>query len=380
MYSLREGLRQTGTSSTRNLQAVLGSSNSSLRELLQIAAIHHHYLESGGRNGPFGFPTSDVTFSGRSATRDYRGGQLQVRDADGSVGTVTQAISSTTIRVVFVGFKCVRESDSDELSPHDEPYFVIAASILGGFPVVRKFQFEGIDTDDEVVQLEDLLVGVPPNPLTIKVMAYEFDHGKPDETAKNIQDKFVELAKEGEKIAGASGADSASGAGIGPAAGAATLAGIVAGPFGALAAAGIVFLLGLDDDFVGQNATGAFQIPERIVTTPPDLGELQGNPFNAKVVIDGDSEGAYELYFAIHVLFDPGPSANMTEVLGQLLRGDLWDWAEKVWDANRCRHSPSVDDCLAQRKDMDVLMFGHAGSARPRMHCRSLIPTMNSLR
>jgi hypothetical protein len=307
MYSLSGGLKQTGTSSARGLRAALGSPSSSVIQLLQTAIIHQHYLESDGRRGPFGFPTSDVSFSDRSATRDYRGGSLRVKDADGPTGTIVQAISSTTLRVTFLGFKCVSESSSDQLSSSDEPYFAITAQVLGGFPMVKKFgPFEGTDSGDEVVVGEVLLDGVPPNPLAIKVMAYEHDLGDPDETAKKIQDKALELAKEGEKLAGASGADSASGAGIGPAAGAATLSGIIAGPFGALAAAGIVSALGLGDDFVGQNATLAFQRPEN-VTTPPDQGTFQGNPFNAKIEIDGGDEGHYELFFALLVLFDPGP-------------------------------------------------------------------------
>jgi hypothetical protein len=302
MYSLRAGLKATGTTSARGLRAALGSPSLSLLQLLQTAALHQHYVESGGRSGPFGFPNADVSFSGRFATREYRGGNLQVRDADGPIGTIVQPLTKVTLRVTFLGFRCVSESSHDQVSPHDEPYFVIAAQVLSNLPLVKKFgRFEGIDSGDEVVVGDVILDDVAPNPLAIKVMAYENDDGDPDETAKKIQDKVVELAKEGEKLAGASGADSASGAGIGPTAGAATLSGIVAGPFGALAAAGIVSLLGLGDDFVGQNATLAFQRPEN-VTTPPDLGTFQGNPFNAKVDIDGGDEGHYELFFSIFVL------------------------------------------------------------------------------
>lgn len=301
MYSLLAGLKQTGTSSALGLKSALGSQSSSVIELIQTALIHQHYTDSGGRRGPLGLPTSDLLFGGTSAIREYRGGGLQVREnpVDGPTGTIVQAFTTTTLSVRFLGFRCVEESKSDELTDSDEPYFVIAVDTLAGAPIVKKFgPFEGTNTGDEIGVGDLVVVGVAPNPLAIKVVAYEHDHGDPDETAKKLQEKFVELAKEGEKLA--SGADSASGAGVGPAAGAGTLAGIAAGPFGALIAVGIVSVLDLGDDFIGQDVALAFQRAEQ-VTDPPSQGTFRGNPFNAHVDIDGGDEGHYELFFDVHL-------------------------------------------------------------------------------
>ena len=60
MLSLRTALEQTGTQSMRELQRALSANSSSLRRLILTSHLHHHYLSSGGRQGPLGFPVSDV--------------------------------------------------------------------------------------------------------------------------------------------------------------------------------------------------------------------------------------------------------------------------------------------------------------------------------
>ena len=295
MLSLRTALEQTGTQSMRELQRALSSNSSSLRRLILTSHLHHHYLSSGGRQGPLGFPVSDVQFTGIGAMRQYRGGNVQAVD-DGPLGVTTQALRTRTGSVRFLGFKCL--DTSNELSATDEPYFVATVDVGNGSPIVKKFgPFENVDPGDEFGVGDVIASGITPNPLSIKVMAYENDQGDPDETAKKIQELMVELSKEAGSIA--SGADAADGPGIGPSAAAGTIGAIAGGPLGALAAAGVVSALGLGDDFVGQDVALAF-IDRKDTGTPPERGKFREASFNASLDIDGgDAEGHYELFFDI---------------------------------------------------------------------------------
>jgi hypothetical protein len=293
MLTLRSTLQQTQTSSIRGLRAVLSSTRSSARQLIQINLLHQHYIGLKGRNGPLGFPDSNVEFAGELGSRKYRGGEVSILHEKVKMGDRLEA------NIRFLGFKCIRESDSDGLSPHDEPYFVITVDTGNGTPTVKKFgPFEGIDTGDEVGVEELLIQSVAPNPLAVRVMAYENDDGDPDKTAKNIQDEAIKISQEVAKLASA--ADAADGAGAGPTAGGATIGGIIGGPLGALAAAGVVALLGLGDDFVGQDAAVLF-VHSDDVGNPEVQGQFRGADFNKKISVDGDSEGAYDLFFDVRV-------------------------------------------------------------------------------
>jgi hypothetical protein len=296
MLSLRRALRDTNTSSVRALRTSLAPERSSLRELLQTNLIHRHYLAVGGRLGPLGFPITGVEPAGPTATRDYRGGNIKVLDN----GTTT-AFRTREASIRFLGFRCIDESN--ELSSSDEPYFVITVDRGDGSPVTKKFgPFENTDAGEQIGVGELLIQGASPNPMAIRVAAYENDEGDPDETAQKLQEKMVEISNQVASIASASGADAADGPGVGVGATAAGVGGVLGGPLGALAAAGIVAALGLGDDFVGQAALVQFARPEQ-AKTPDSQGDFAGSPFNAKITISGgDAEGAYELFFDVHVI------------------------------------------------------------------------------
>ncbi len=59
--------------------SIVGAGSGNGFRLRMRDRIHQHYMDSGGHAGPFGFPTSDVQYSGRTATRDYRGGVWKPR-------------------------------------------------------------------------------------------------------------------------------------------------------------------------------------------------------------------------------------------------------------------------------------------------------------
>ena len=198
---------------------------------------------------------------------------------------------------------------SDEWSDTDESYFVITVDQGNGRPVTKKFgPYDNVDTGTQrsvaefVITKDDL---IPPNPTALRVSVFENDEGDPEETAEAIQQKMVEISNEVSSLAGAaagaSGADAASGPGVGIGATASTVSGVLAGPIGALAAAGIVAGLGLGDDYVGEGAILAFNRPE-LATTPEPQGNFNGAPFNAKIEIRGGDEGSFDVFFDVLVV------------------------------------------------------------------------------
>jgi hypothetical protein len=269
---------------------------------LAIQKIHEEYLRTGGFAGPLGFPMTEVKLNrfDNTATRFYRGGRVEAKLADGPIGVVTQAIVTHKAVVTLLGIRCVRESDHDQLSPTDEPYFVVAIENFDGMPKVQKLgPFENTETGREIGSGATWTVdNLTPNPMSIRVQAYEHDHGDPDKTARNLQEQFVELAREAQSIAGASGADAADGAGIGPTT-AAGVVGALAGPLGTLLAVGIVQALGLGDDYIGQGSRTLFARPELVGTEPGRLGSFQGQDYNVMIDINGGGEGHYQLFFFV---------------------------------------------------------------------------------
>src|SRR5689334_13617925 len=115
MLSVLASLKQTQTKSVLGLRSALSSQRASVTELLKTNLIHQHYLSRGGRYGRLGFPISDVQFLGTKAIRQYRGGEIQV------LGNRAHDLPKLEVSVRFLGFRCVKESTSDQASPHDEP-------------------------------------------------------------------------------------------------------------------------------------------------------------------------------------------------------------------------------------------------------------------
>lgn len=301
MLSLSLGLTQTGTRSVRGMRQKLSSRSTSVRRLLQTHLIHQHYLASGGPHGAFGYPNSDVQFRVGEAMREYRGGDIHL------LGTGFHDLPRLSVSIRFVGFKCVRESSWDQASPSDEPYFVITIDSGSGSPTVRKFgPFENVDTNTEMGFGDLLIDNVAPNPMSIRVIAYENDHGDPDKTAKNIQDTVVMLSQQAGAAAAGAGAEAADGPGVGPAALAAGVGGVAAGPLGALLAAGIVSTLGLGDDFINQTAFMLFE-HSNDVGSPSKLGQVQHMDYNRNANVNGGDQGEYDLYFQILVKEIPPP-------------------------------------------------------------------------
>jgi len=70
---------------------------------------------------------------------------------DGPLGVVTQGLATRTVRITFLGFKCIGESTSNGGSDTDEPYFVVSVDTANGLPRTEKFgPYENIETGSEV--------------------------------------------------------------------------------------------------------------------------------------------------------------------------------------------------------------------------------------
>ena len=87
--------------------------------------------------------------------------------------------------------------------------------------------------------------------------------------------------------------------------------GALSGAWGSLIALGVVAILGLGDDFIGQNAQTLF-VEGFEPETPETIAHLSGTPYNVNISVNSDNDGRYDLYFFVRVdkiphIFTPNP-------------------------------------------------------------------------
>jgi len=160
--------------------------------------------------------------------------------------------------------------------------------------------FENVDNGTEIGVGSIVLANVAPNPTAILAVAFENDEGDPDQTLGKIREKAAQGVQQLQSVIASSAASSPDGPGISPAEAASSVAGMITGPFKELLPAGVVSLLGLDDDYIGQDVALVLQRPEEVGTKPP-IGEFRGKPFNEKIEIGVGDEGSYALFFDVFV-------------------------------------------------------------------------------
>lgn len=287
MVSLRALLAERGLTSLDGLRRSLGTPQRELARIAQVSGIHRTFENIKGVAGPLGFPSNGVQFDqDGGAMRRYRGGFIEM--ARLSAGA--SAFKTTTFNVTFRGFKCVYESDVDQSSPHDEPYFVVAVvttgasgtTLLGG-----SAGYEGVDSG--TVRSESTLIasGMIPMISAINAFAYEHDSGSPEAVKESVASQAVEAAANAAKsLVSEIPADWTFGSDLG---------GIVM-----VVAQALTFtLLDLDDDQIGQAGKGLF---EQSGEPPPIEGNFEGNDYNVKLTISGGDEGKYILYFFVQLI------------------------------------------------------------------------------
>ncbi|MBF2027933.1 MAG: hypothetical protein IGS48_14410 [Oscillatoriales cyanobacterium C42_A2020_001] len=292
---LAKTLSDLGTNSVRELFNRTGSSEQSVFKQAQIAAIGSFYLKTGGIKGPLGLPVSNVKFTGQTAVRRFAGGQIAYQASD------PKGEKQLAVRINYLGFRCLKESNWDQSTGSDEPYFLIGAVATNGSKVVRR-AYSSINTNSVRTEVTDIAtVGISGNrdnftpPIVLGVAAMEHDLGSKDEAEKKVRKVLEEAEEKVDKLAQA----------VGP------FLGIPVGNhvmpdwmrdiyIGWLPEWGVA-LLGLGDDEIGQNSKLLFDYNPEITQwqAPAIIGKHGDNDYNFVLPVDGGKEGKYELFFLI---------------------------------------------------------------------------------
>lgn len=257
-------------------------------------AILSHYLRVGGPTGPIGVPMGDVSPIPGGFMRPHSAGHIELLDADiGPQGFHTKEAS-----VRFVGFRCHQQSEGGP----DEPYFIIGVQgFREGADTLRTFGpfegSEGVQTGDNRV-LEQQLTTTASPPFAIHVTAMENDSGTPGEASaaleKGMKDGTAKLT------AALAPLDPATVFAVGGAVQA--FLGILGGPL----ADGFSSLLGMGDDFIGQNNMSFFDYDRsknEWLTPSPKTAPDFHTPFNVEIVLDNGEGGRYSAFFQV-TMFD----------------------------------------------------------------------------
>jgi hypothetical protein len=255
------------------------------------------YLNSGAHQGLLGFPISNVQFDAQKAEQRFAGGKIEF------LSVTPKGIATTSVRVCFVGFHCDRESDHDQLSDTDEPYFIIGVAGSNRSNTIRFGPYENIETGTdqfEATMLADPLsqnnpiIIVPP--IVIGVVAIEHDAGTPEEAEEKVRNIIKAIEEKFDQAA-------ATFFGIGteenhvlPEWARDILIGWVP--------EGIAAVFGLGDDHIGSVPLVMFDFNPGLEkwTTPPGIGLHGQNPYNTEILVDGGSEGIYKLRFQVEIV------------------------------------------------------------------------------
>ncbi|WP_448570533.1 hypothetical protein [Trichothermofontia sp.] len=298
MASIREFATQVGSGnppvSVRSLVTQFGTN--SLRDAIAAHKIRELYLNSGAHRGLLGFPLSNVQFSANKVEQRFAGGKIEF------LNTTPKGVATTSVRIRFVGFHCDRESDHDQGSPTDEPYFIIGVAGSNRSNTIRFGPYKNVETGTdrfEAAMLADPtsqsspIVIVPP--IVIGVVAIEHDAGTPEEAEEKVRNIIKEIEEKFDQVAAAFGAVTA-GSHVLPEWARDILIGWVP--------EGIAAIFGLGDDHIGSVPLVMFDFNPGLEkwTTPPRIGLHGQNPYNTEISVDGGSEGAYKLRFQVEIV------------------------------------------------------------------------------
>lgn len=281
-------LKDLGTTSVRELFRSTGSPERSVFKQAQIAAIDSLYRENGGFRGPFGFPLDEAEFTGQTAERYYSGGRIRFLSDN------PQGEEMTVVRVRFVGFHCISESDSDQLSGSDEPYFIIGVASAGRSNTQRFGPYGDIDSgtvrfDATYVASEDHRITPP---IVLGVVAMEHDEGTPEEAEAKVREMIEGLEEKFDQVVGAF-----SGVSTGDHVMPEWARDIYIG----WAPEAIAAVFGLGDDEVGRTPMVLFDNKSELKEwrAPAVIGNHGPNEYNVVLNVDGGDEGKYDLFFKV---------------------------------------------------------------------------------
>lgn len=291
----REGFQPQSVLSVRQMLSYLSlAPSSSVRGLIASDLIGQRYELDGRSAGPIGFPMGKVRLTDFGAVQPFSGGLMEVRH------NKAEPVITYRAEVRFLGFRCDEESDWDQSTSSDEPYFVI--SITGhNSTTTRLFgQYEDVDggesrftTADETMLVTDVQL-----PFVISVVANEWDEGTPSEAAAKVKSVCEDAINITQGVALALGQAQVAAATVILDTLFNSIGGVVSGAAGAV--------LGLGDDFVGSanQSYGDWNDGLEEWTTRPRYIEdpsFSESPYNLKIPVGDDEEGKYTLYFNVNI-------------------------------------------------------------------------------
>lgn len=290
---VREGFPSAGVVSVRELLSHFSlNPKLSIRALAASDLIGERYNQDGRAAGPLGIPMSAVRLTSTGAMQSFSGAIVELRNEK-----VDPVVSFQT-EVRFLGFRCTEESNSDELTSSDEPYFIIAITSIQTNSTHLFGPYDNVDSGESRFTSagEDVIATVIQPPFTISVIAKEFDHGNAEEASAKVKKAGEDAIKATQSIAMLFGQAQV--------AVVAVMIGTVFTSIGGFISDAVSSVLGFEDDFIGSSniRVGDWNDGEDKWRTAPRIIEenpFSSSPYNIIINIGDDNEGKYILYFNI---------------------------------------------------------------------------------
>ncbi|MBK9941004.1 MAG: hypothetical protein IPP13_05200 [Kouleothrix sp.] len=286
-------LKDLGTQSVRALAHSTGSPEQSVAKQAQIAAIRSLYRQAGAYRSGLGFPLSEVRFLNNAGEQRFAGGHIQFLDL------APKAMQTTAIRVRYVGFHCSQESAHDQVSAHDEPYFIIGIAGSNGSNTIRVGPYEEVDSGTdrfEAILLADPFegLGITP-PIVLAAVGLEHDYGTPEEAEAKVRDAIKAMEQKLEQALAAF---------LGTPVDNHVLPEWARDILIGWAPEAAAAILGLGDDQIGKVAKVLFDFDPGLDKwhAPEVIGQHGENDYNERIPMNGGNEGEYELRFLVDIV------------------------------------------------------------------------------
>lgn len=257
------------------------------------------YNSTGGVTGALGWPVEPILLSGRMAYWSFSSGYLVADEAG-----VKDIVVDQELEISYLGFTCLAESDWDQSSSSDEPYFVV--SFAGpGATVSRVFSYTKVDKGESVKAPSIFVSRVPVTTGVLHALGMESDFGSQEQARRKVEQEMKNLTAAAAQAASTYDMAANSGANAKDLNMYSDIAGaVLGGPMGALIARGVVAGLDLADDYVGQDGVTLFS-KENGYADPPFKGQFLEEHWTHKLFIDGGDEGKYDVYFRVLIVRQP---------------------------------------------------------------------------
>ena len=262
------------------------------------------YIRTGGVGGPLGFPVEPILLSGNNAYWNFSSGYLVA-----GVNGPQEIIVDQHLEITYLGYHCLAESDWDQSSSSDEPYFVV--SFAGPATTVsRVFSYRKVDSGESERTPSILVSGAPVATSILHALGMESDFGSQQQALEKVEQEMKNVTGAALQAASVYDLASTGGANAKDLNLYSTIAGaVVGGPLGALVARGLVGGLDLADDYIKQDGVTLFS-KETGYRDPPIKGQFWDENWTHKLYLDGGDEGKYDLYFRVLIVRDPRPWAG----------------------------------------------------------------------